>query len=160
MNKLEQFTPDGRDASDFKKAYYKANPIEEYWRNDIYQVNVRRHQPTNQDGLFMVHLSIKRMDTEAGMDWRHMQEMKNQLVGVNNEGMEMYPAEERLIDGANQYHMWVFEDPEYRWPWGFQERLVSEDESQGNVQRKFENPPADMEECTQKLLKAYKEFVK
>lgn len=160
MEKLIRFTPDGKDASDFKKAYYKANPTEEYWHNDIYQVNVRRKQETGQKDLTMCHLSIKRLDTKAGMDWRHMQEIKNQLVGVSHEGMEMFPAEERLVDGANQFHLWVFENPTLRFPWGFNHRLVSEDESQGNVQRKFENPPEDMEACTEELLKAYKEFQK
>lgn len=93
----------------------------EVWRNDIYQVQVRGR------GCGIIHLSIKRVDREPIHDWRDLQAIKNTLVGEENEAIELYPAESRRVDSANQYHLWVFEDPTFRVPLGFNERLVKED---------------------------------
>ena len=72
----------------------------------------------------MVCLSIKRRDREPIHDWRHLQEIKNALVGEQCEAFELYPAEERLVDTANQYWLWCFADPTMRLPIGFTERSV------------------------------------
>jgi hypothetical protein len=40
--------------------------------------------------------------------------------------MELYPAESRRVDTANQYHIFCFTDPKYRIPFGFSVRAVSE----------------------------------
>jgi hypothetical protein len=53
------------------------------------------------------HLSIRRNDRSACKDWRHFQQIKNELCGPECEGVELYPAESRLIDTANQFHIWV-----------------------------------------------------
>lgn len=86
--------------------------------NDVYQVSVRQLEATEHMGP-MVHLSIRRLDREPVHDWRDFQEIKNQLVGPECEGVELYPAESRLMDTANQYHLWVFKDPTYRIPFGY-----------------------------------------
>ncbi len=82
--------------------------------NNIYQVKLC-------DDRDVIWLSIKRHDKAAIHDWRHFQRIKNELVGPENEAVEIYPAESRLIDTANQYHLWVFKDPTYRLPLGFNE---------------------------------------
>lgn len=69
-------------------------------------------------------LSIRHIDRKPIRDWRHFQRIKNELCGEDREGFELYPAEERLVDEANQYHIWVLPEGE-RVPIGFQERLVS-----------------------------------
>jgi hypothetical protein len=58
----------------------------------------------------VIHLSIKRVDREPVTDWRHKQEIKNMVVGPEFEGIELFPAESRCVDTANQYHLWVFGD--------------------------------------------------
>lgn len=90
--------------------------------NDKYQVTVRRFQCDFGD---MAHLSIKRRDREPIRDWREMQAIKNELVGPEFEAVELYPAESRLVDTANQYHLWALLTPGLRFPFGFQTRLVS-----------------------------------
>lgn len=105
------------------------------FRNDLYQVTVF-------DDGHIVHLSIKRNDRAPIHDWRDLQEIKNQLVGAENEAIEIYPAESKRVDSANQYHLWVFKDPTYRIPIGFQTRLVSEDTIGLSQQRPFENAGA------------------
>ena len=64
---------------------------------------------TNTFGI--IHLSIKRHDREPVSDWRDMQEIKNQIVGKEHEAVEIYPADSRLVDTANQYHLWVLDTP-------------------------------------------------
>lgn len=72
------------------------------WMNDIYQVIVSDDM---QGDKFppLWHLSIKRRDKEVIHDWRDLQQIKNELIGPEHEGIELYPAESRLMDTANQY---------------------------------------------------------
>lgn len=93
--------------------------------NSRYQVNINRYKH-NDGGPDMVHLSIKRRDKEAvGVErFRDFQRIKNELVGPECEAIELYPSESRLVDSANQYHLWAIDDAAFRWPIGFDERLV------------------------------------
>ena len=72
----------------------------------------------------MIHLSVKRLDNSPIRDWGDMQEIKNRFVGERNEGIEIYPSEARKVDMANQYHLWVFEDPDFQIPIGWTSRMV------------------------------------
>lgn len=110
--------------------------------NETYQVNVQvipePFGPNSTGDVWW--LSIKRRDKAPMHDWRELQAIKNAIVGPEHEGFEVYPAESRLVDTANQYHLWVFADPTVRMPVGFQERLVSgpaEAEAIGGRQRAF-----------------------
>lgn len=96
---------------------------EEVFINDVYQVSRSRFVAMGDTP--MVHLSIRRLDREAVRDWRDVQQIKNELVGAECEGVELFPAESRLVDIANQFHYWFFEDPKIRFPFGFDVRLVS-----------------------------------
>ncbi len=110
------------------------------FRNSTYQVTVNRIQTPMGE---MLHLSIKRLDKQPIHDWRELQEIKNQLAGPECEACELFPAESRLVDTANQYHLWVLPNPEERFPFGFTERKVSGESVGGSVQRPF---PADFKE--------------
>lgn len=92
---------------------------DEVWRNDMYQVVVRKVEGE------VFHLSIKRLDRQPIHDWRDLQEIKNMLIGPEHEAAELYPAESRKVDSANQYHLWGRLDPAWRFPFGFQTRMVS-----------------------------------
>ena len=92
----------------------------EIWLSKKHQVAVYRDDATD-DWPAMIHLSIKRIDKKPIRDWREMQAIKNALVGPKHEGVELYPAEDRLVDGANQYHMWVLASNDVRFPFGFNE---------------------------------------
>jgi hypothetical protein len=110
--------------------------LPEMWMNDRYTVVVRRSPPSRlaiciceRDGLppeaialepsvhdftcpiahhqrYVVHLSIRRNDRKAVNDWRDLQRIKNQLCGLDAEAVELYPAEARMVDQANSYHLW------------------------------------------------------
>jgi len=115
------------------------------FKNNLYQVNVRLHMSHDHDGPDIVHLSIKSIDKAPIRDWRHMQRIKNEIVGPEIEMVELFPAESRLVDTANQYHMWGYMDPRYRFPFGFDEGRVVETTASfsGARQRPFENQPED-----------------
>ena len=87
--------------------------------NDTYYIQMRDASP-------FIQLNIARCDGEPCHSWRDFQEIKNELVGPENEGVELFPAESRLVDTANQYHLWVMADPRYRFPFGYPRRLVFE----------------------------------
>lgn len=73
----------------------------ETWMNDVYVVIA-----TEMKGG-ITHLSIRRIDRKPCRDWRDFQQMKTQLCGAEREGLELYPAESRVVDTANQFHLWV-----------------------------------------------------
>lgn len=104
------------------------------WANDLYVV-IKAPIGSTTDATAW-HLSIRRQDRSTARDWRHFQRIKNQLCGPEWEAMELYPKESRLVDTANQYHLWVMEDI----PIGFPGRLVLDDEGlmPGAEQRPFE----------------------
>jgi hypothetical protein len=50
--------------------------------------------------------------------WSELQKIKNELVGPEHQGVEIYPPESLLQDGENSYHLWVFKKAETRLPFG------------------------------------------
>jgi len=107
---------------------------DEVWLNNIYQANVRRRVGPGwfdeteevwnafpEEWGEVIWISLKRRDREPVRDWRHMQKIKNDICGPESEGFELYPAESRLVDTANQYHIFVVSQ---RMPVGFQYRAV------------------------------------
>jgi hypothetical protein len=107
------------------------------WKNNLYQVLIKR-VPMIKGNPPMLHLSIKRLDKEPIHDWRDLQRIKNELIGPEHEAFEIYPAESRVVDTANQYHLWVFKDPEMRIPVGWQKGLKNAISGGGAKQRPFE----------------------
>jgi hypothetical protein len=81
---------------------------QEVWRSHAYQVSIDRDPPHGFKGLTLWHLSIRRSDRKAVHDWRDLQAIKNALAGPQYDAIELYPAASRTVDGANQYHLWVF----------------------------------------------------
>lgn len=101
--------------------------------NDLYQV-LRKELPGG-----WLHLSIKRLDKESCHDWRHFQQIKDEVAGPMREAVELYPAFDRVVDMANQYHLWVAPEG-FRFPFGFKSvRAVSADTNGTQAkQRPFE----------------------
>lgn len=102
--------------------------------NNIYQVNICECEKM-ENWPDMLHLSIKRRDKNPIRDWRDFQRIKNELIGPDHEAVELYPAEARLVDTANQYHLWVLADPEKRFPFGWHGRVTCDDSPIGGKQR-------------------------
>jgi hypothetical protein len=97
----------------------------EYGRQ--YRVLVARGKTWN--GRPLVQISIKRHDGKPLHPlWRDKQAIKNQVVGEECEGIELYPAESRKHDQVNQYHLWAIDDRTFRFPFGWPGRVTLDDD--------------------------------
>jgi hypothetical protein len=143
--------------------------------NNHYYVTARQ-VPTGFGLMFC--LEIRRHDQEPIHDWRELQKVKNMLVGSEAEGVELYPAESRLVDASNVTYMyclpaktgsdnkpltdenglWQFQ----QFPFGFGKRLVSETPT--NIKQRpwrKEDRPNDLVVLTpEKIKAAFEEFVR
>jgi len=143
----ERMPPPGLDGSGIQ-----------FFRNSRYQVNITKFLIDPPFGKCL-HLSIKTLDKSTYRDWRDYQRIKNELVGPEYEAVELYPAESRLMDTSNQYHMWCF--PEFKFPFGYKYREVCEDTGDtGAEQRPFELKPTDLivPKLDDVLFKTYEEM--
>lgn len=92
----------------------------EVWANGEYEVFVHYGDEGRRGSVW---LSIKRMDREVIQDWRHKQQIKNEVIGSEREAVELYPRESRVVDNANQYHLYVAPEG-CDWPVGFDGGMV------------------------------------
>lgn len=90
----------------------------EVWVNDLYQVSVTAW------GNGMLQINIRRRDGSMFKDWRHFQQIKNEVAGPEREAFELYPAESRKVDTCNKWHLWVLPDGVKMEGIGWQERDV------------------------------------
>jgi hypothetical protein len=91
------------------------------FENNIYHVEMVHTPPFTPP---FIHLVIRRHDWVPVKNWAHFQQIKNEIVGPENEAVELFPAESRLVDAAHLYHLWVHSDPKFRFPIGWSERFV------------------------------------
>jgi len=131
---IREFTARGYSEEMIRKLYAEAEEAE-WWINLDVVVTVRRFPDRS------AHVSIRRQDRKPIHDWRIFQRIKNEVLGPECEAVELYPAESRLADSANQYHLWGSSDPTFRFPIGFPDRLVMEvgDPDSGAVQRPLDH---------------------
>jgi hypothetical protein len=91
------------------------------FRNNKYYVVVETLSPQGLSGE--LHLTITRNDKSAAHDWREFQRIKNELCGPEREACELYPAQSRLYDTANTFHLWVMAEGD-RVPVGYNFQTV------------------------------------
>jgi hypothetical protein len=123
---LQPWTPFERATVPDSELYIGDNePPAELFVNSRYQVSVWYDGSPDHPMGEWAHLSIKDHDRSARHDWRDYQRIKNELFGPEFEAIEIYPAESRLVDTCNQYHLYVFKT--WRPPQGFRARLVADE---------------------------------
>lgn len=174
--KLLNYLNDGTKTESYTRRSTRMNPFEEVikephplidadksFMNDQFAVDVKfENKEAGIDG--MLWLSIKRKDKNWIHDWRLLQKIKNLIAGEEREGCEIFPAESRLVDTSNQYHIFVLPKGE-RFPWGYEGRAIVGERkggwNNGAGQRAFK-PKDKPEDCltpeeadikTQELMK-------
>jgi hypothetical protein len=95
------------------------------FENDVYHVEINYRHP-------YINLDIKRLDGGSEKNWRDFQQIKNELIGPEHEAVELFPAESRLVDTSNQYHLWVHVDPGFRFPFGVESDWIAGDPGIGS----------------------------
>lgn len=91
------------------------------FQNNLYQVEVAHTLPPAPS---FIHLIISRLDKGTCNEWADLQRIKNEIAGPEYEAIELFPAESRLVNTGNEYHLWVHSDPNYRFPVGWPKRMV------------------------------------
>lgn len=101
------------------------------WSNDVYQVIVRPRSIYDSVGALVgevLWLSVKTHTRRPIRDWRHLQQIKNEVAGPEREACEIFPAESRLVDTSNEFHLFVLPFGE-RFPFGYQQRDIQTSEA-------------------------------
>ena len=98
----------------------------QWWRNSNYLVQITEAQALAlaEPGCPPVlWLRVYRHDGKRLKNhWRELQQIKNELVGPECQGVEFYPPESELQDGENSYHLWVFARPTTRHGFGIRDK--------------------------------------
>ena len=80
-----------------------------YYDNDRYAVYVTFWRDTEGNVLDAVkEISFKRHDRQWPNDWRDAMRIKNEVAGPDVEAVELYPAQSRVVDTANQRFLWCY----------------------------------------------------
>lgn len=82
----------------------------EFYQSDEHLVIKRM---ANVGQIEFWHLSLRRKDN-GKVGWLEKQKIKNEIIGEQHEGFELYPPESEKIDTCNQYHIWVWANPDAR----------------------------------------------
>ena len=77
--------------------------VDTVWSNKVFAV-LKREVPTMIGTV--THLAIRDVAGEPLL-WRHLQRIKNELIGLERVAVEVYPPVSELVDQANMYHLWV-----------------------------------------------------
>ena len=128
LQQSHDMTPEQADVE------YNTNCSMEHWFNPDYWVALDKKcqyaqiYRTFQDHPLW-HLMICRVDSAPCRDWQTFQAIKNEIIGPEYEAIEMYPAQSRLMDVFNKYHLWVLapkDDEELppRFPFGCRHRGI------------------------------------
>ena len=119
----------GFDETAIAKHITKAENAET-WMNSTYVATVH-DVPTSSGWPAMKQLSIRRIDRKVIRDWRHLQQVKNDIFSNENEAVELYPAASRVVDTANSYHLFVIVEPGVKFPFGWDAGLRTDEDVAG-----------------------------
>ena len=78
---------------------------DETWGNERYTANVH-YLDGKRDGF--VEIAVHNHNRTPPVPWRHLQQIKNEVVGPDREAVQLFPAEDRLLDTANEYWIYVY----------------------------------------------------
>jgi hypothetical protein len=78
---------------------------DETWGNDRYTVNVH-FLDGDRDGF--VEVGVHNHNRTPHVPWRHLQQIKNEVMGADREAVQLFPADDRLVDTANEFWLYVY----------------------------------------------------
>lgn len=123
---------------------YQYQKRSEKWENSKYKVTFDKQcdhvHPDWPKGLKCWYISFSMKDGGHLLDWREIQEIKNQVVGEEHEAVMLFPKDSRCMDTANQFHLYIIGDKDQEFPIGWQcPKAISDDVGESNCkQRKLE----------------------
>ena len=128
---LKESGIEGDPLSIIEREYAHHTRLQKY-ANDKYVVSVDKKcdhiHPNWPEELPCWYISFSMRDGGHLLDWREIQEIKNQVLGPEYECVMLWPKESRVLDTANQFHMYAIGRPGIEFPVGYQtERAVRDD---------------------------------
>jgi hypothetical protein len=78
---------------------------DEVWGSSQYTATVH-YLDDNRDGF--IEVGIHNYHRTTHVPWRHIQQIKNEVFGPDREAVQLFPAEDRLLDSANEYWIYVY----------------------------------------------------
>tara|TARA_R110000765_G_scaffold187638_2_gene293171 strand:- start:558 stop:1097 length:540 start_codon:yes stop_codon:yes gene_type:complete len=84
---------------------FEADVADETWGNDRYTIGVHL-LGADRDGF--IELAIHNHKRTPHVPWRHLQQIKNEILGSEREAVQIFPAESRLVDTANEFWLYVY----------------------------------------------------
>lgn len=75
------------------------------WRNNHHSVQVYRSERMIL-GILMDKWMIRRNDSEPIKYWHEIQNIKNEVIGEEQQAIQVFPKASELVDVANMY--WLF----------------------------------------------------
>lgn len=105
-----QRIPDG----EWPRQEFGSVPPLEVWASKTWVVLVYEG-PRGQD-VCHHRISVRRTDGGAEMTWADLQRIKRDIGRGQMWAVEVFPADEHLVDVANMRHLWLLsEKPVYAW---------------------------------------------
>ncbi len=86
--------------------------LDPQWGGKVEHVTITK----NKDGF-----SGLTNDGSGGFTWAEKQQIKDELFGKNRVAIEVYPKEDRMVNSADVYHLWVF-DKKFNLPFGIHDK--------------------------------------
>jgi hypothetical protein len=74
------------------------------WTNHVFVVQLSMEDTSIGQ---VAHLWVRRNDGLPVL-WHELQRIKNELVGPERVGVEVFPAQSQLVDVAPMYHIWIY----------------------------------------------------
>jgi len=72
----------------------------------------------------IIHCAVRNAEGTE-ISWKDKQWIKDSLFGKDRMAIEVFPSDNRLVDAANMYHLWVFPKG-FELPFGIHDDDVSE----------------------------------
>jgi len=61
------------------------------------------------------HLVVERYDGKDGITWEQLQQAKNEALGHDAVAVEIYPAEDDVVNEVNRRHLWEIHPDVVEW---------------------------------------------
>jgi|GEM_PF-5192043 len=125
MAEMKVMNPDLTDEQ-IRNEYTRSCEGAQYFANDKYLVSIRPFFASigedDEEAVEMAHVSIRRHDRKVHISWEDKQTIKTQLLGVDVEAVELFPASKRNFATSGQTMLWAL-PPDQKWPFGFEEGM-------------------------------------
>lgn len=84
----------------FAQQRERTGDLVSFWKNNVYSVQVYARGDATQ-------LVVRRHDELGGIGWDDLQRIKNEIVGADRVAIEIFPAEDDVVNQANLRHLFV-----------------------------------------------------